>query len=40
MVAQLNYLSFLQEMDNQKLQAVESALIGSGIGAETNYNKL
>jgi hypothetical protein len=41
MVTQLNYLSLLQEMDNQELQAVELALVDAGIGTENfDINKL
>jgi hypothetical protein len=40
-VAQLNYLSQLQEMDNQEFKAVELALVGAGIGTENlDTNKL
>ncbi len=39
--AQLNYLSQLQEMDNQELNAIELALVGAGIGTENlDTNKL
>jgi hypothetical protein len=41
MAAQLNYLSVLQKLDNEELQAVEIACVGAGIGAESlDNNKL
>jgi hypothetical protein len=42
-LAQLNHLSRLQEFDNEALQAVELALVGTGIGIGTvnlDTNKL
>lgn len=42
-LAQLNHLSRLQEFDNETLQAVELALVGTGIGIGTvnlDTNKL